>query len=58
MLKLHRAWLICAGATLLMFISTGMVVNTLTVYLPYILTEYGLSTGKARSSTPSAACRP
>lgn len=46
MLKLHRAWLICAGATLLMFISTGMVVNTLTVYLPYILTEYGLSNGE------------
>lgn len=27
----------------MMFISTGMVVNTLTVYLPYILTEYGLT---------------
>lgn len=41
--KLHRAWLVCAGATLLMFISTGMVVNSLTVYLPYILSEYGLT---------------
>lgn len=43
MTKLHRAWLVCAGATLLMFISTGMVVNSLTVYLPYILSEYGLT---------------
>lgn len=41
--KLHRAWLVCAGATLLMFISTGMVVNSLTVYLPYILSEFGLT---------------
>lgn len=43
MARFHRAWLVCAGATLLMFISTGMVVNTLTVYLPYILSEYGLT---------------
>ena len=43
MTKLHRAWLVCAGATLWMFISTGMVVNSLTVYLPYILSEYGLT---------------
>lgn len=43
MARFHRAWLVCAGAMLLMFISTGMVVNTLTVYLPYILSEYGLT---------------
>lgn len=43
MVRIHRAWLVCAGATLLMFISTGMVVNSLTVYLPYIVSEYGLT---------------
>ncbi len=43
MKAIPRNWLVCGGAMLLMFVSTGLVVNTLTVYLPYLLTEYGLS---------------
>ena len=40
---LHRSWLACAGATVMMFVSTGLVVNSLSVYLPYLLAEYGLT---------------
>ena len=42
-----RKWLICAGCTLLLFISGGMVVNTFTVFIPYIIKEYGLTNSEA-----------
>lgn len=43
MKTLHRSWLVCAGAAVMIFVSTGLVVNSMTVYLPYLLREYGLT---------------
>ena len=33
----RRAWLVCAGATLLLFTSTGLLSNAFTVFQPYIM---------------------
>jgi len=41
--SIHRAWLVCAGAMLMMFVSTGLLVNTLTVYMPYLLAAYDMT---------------
>ena len=32
----RRAWLVCAGATLLLFTSTGLLSNAFSVFQPYI----------------------
>ena len=33
----RRAWLVCAGATLLLFTSTGLLSNAFSVFQPYII---------------------
>lgn len=35
--KVHYAWLVCIGCALLLFCTSGLSVNTFTIYQPYIL---------------------
>lgn len=39
----NRAWLVCAGAALLLFTSTGLLSNAFTVFQPYIISRGGMS---------------
>ncbi len=43
MKKVHYAWLICAGATLLMFCTSGLGSTAFGVYLPYLVSQKGLA---------------
>ena len=42
MMGRRRAWLVCAGATLLMFTSVGVLNNAFTVFQPYIIARGGM----------------
>lgn len=37
MYRPHRAWAVCAGGAIMLFISMGLAVNVFSVYLPYII---------------------
>ncbi len=49
MKKAHYAFLICLGTTLTMFSMNGLVCNAFSVYLPFILKDFGIS--NTQSST-------
>lgn len=42
-------WLVCAAATLLIFITMGTVSNGFSVYLPYIMDQHGLTHSQTSS---------
>lgn len=44
--RIHRAWLVCAGATLLLFTSVGIICNVFTIFQPYIIQRCHLSEGQ------------
>jgi len=37
MQKLHKAWKVCIGCSILIFCTSGLCVNAFSIYLPYIL---------------------
>ncbi|MBQ3159531.1 MAG: hypothetical protein IJC00_03640, partial [Clostridia bacterium] len=37
--RVHYGWLVCLGCALLLFCTSGLSVNTFTVYQPYILEQ-------------------
>lgn len=39
MRKIHYGWFACAGATVILFATSGCLLNAFTVYLPYIIKE-------------------
>ena len=43
MKRLHRAWAVCLGCTLMLFVSGGLSVNTFSVTQPYILAFGGFT---------------
>ena len=43
---IHRAWLVCMGATLLLFTSVGIICNVFTIFQPYIIRRCHLSEGQ------------
>lgn len=47
MKNIHRAWLICASCTLLLFCAMGLVSSAFTVYQPYLISVVGLSNTQA-----------
>lgn len=49
MKRFHYAFLICVATTLTLFSINGLVCNLFSVYMPYILKEYGIS--NTQSST-------
>lgn len=44
--RIHRAWFVCAGATLLLFTSVGIICNAFTIFQPYIIQRGQLSEGQ------------
>ena len=43
MKKIHYSWFICAGCTLLLFCTGGMAVTGFSTYLPYLISQKGLT---------------
>ena len=43
MKKLHRAWAVCLGCTLMLLVGGGLAVNAFSVTQPYILSQNGFS---------------
>ena len=43
MQRTHRAWAVCLGCTLMLFVSGGLSVNTFSVTQPYILVYGGFT---------------
>ena len=43
MKKLHYGWIICGTCTLLIFVTMGIASNGLSVFMPYIMDNYGLT---------------
>lgn len=43
MKKIHYAWLVCAGCTLLLFCTVGLATSAFSVFLPYLIREGGLT---------------
>lgn len=41
--KFHYAWVICIAGTLMLIVSTGLMVNAFSVYIPYIIDDYGFT---------------
>ncbi len=47
--KVFYGWIVCGVCTLLIFITMGTASNGLTVFLPYIMREHGLSNAQTSS---------
>ena len=45
--RLHYAWFVCVGCSLLCFCSSGLAINAFTVYQPYILSLNGLTNAQS-----------
>lgn len=44
--RIHRAWFVCAGTTLLLFTSVGIICNAFTIFQPYIIQRGHLTEGQ------------
>ena len=51
MKKIHYAWVICIAGTLVLFITMGTVSNGFSIFMPYIMKEYGLTNTQTSSLT-------
>ena len=49
MRRIYYGWMVCAAATLLIFITMGTVSNGFSVYLPFIMAERGLTNAQTSS---------
>ena len=47
--KLYYGWIVCGVCTLLLFITIGTASNALSVFMPYIMKEYGLTNAQTSS---------
>lgn len=45
--KIHYGWIICLGCTLLMLCCSGMVMNSFSAYLPFLVEEFDLAQTQA-----------
>ena len=43
MKRLHRAWAVCLGCTMMMLVCSGLGVNAFSVSQPYILAQNGFT---------------
>lgn len=48
-IRLFYGWIVCAMGFLLTFVTMGMVSNGLSIFLPYMLTEYDLTNSQGSS---------
>lgn len=49
MTKLHYGWYVCLGATLMLFSTSGCLINAFAVYLPFIIQENGFTNTQGSS---------
>ncbi len=49
MKRIHYGWFICLGCALLLFCTSGLSINTFTVFQPYILSENGFTNTQTSS---------
>ena len=54
MRRLHRAWAVCLGCTLMLLVSGGLCINAFSVTQPYILAQNGFT--NTETSMITTAC--
>ena len=54
MRRLHRAWTVCLGCTLMLLVSGGLCINAFSVTQPYILAQNGFT--NTETSMITTAC--
>ena len=49
MRKLHYGWFVCLGCAMILFCTSGLAINTFTIYQPFILSQNGFTNTQSSS---------